>query len=133
MKFKLSANDTVQQVQQKFREVFSHLSIEFYRKPHQEEQASAAKEQYLHNVFIKDITQQEKDMDIEINPLHTTADFEQYMETEHGLHIQVMRLQRGTWLQTTTSDHLSLEEQNNAGIAADTRVPLSSSDEIDYQ
>ena len=49
---------------------------------------------------------------IEINPNQTTADFEQWFAQTYNLHIQVFRNQRGTWLQTTHSDAMTLQEQN---------------------
>jgi hypothetical protein len=41
-------------------------------------------------------------------------------EEKYHLHVQLMRLQKDSWLVTTNSQELSLQEQNERGIASDT-------------
>lgn len=116
---KLQSSDTIQEVQQKFRLHFSHLRPEFYKKLHHTDEGSPHKEQYLHNVTLGELMIPDHGLEISLDPAMPTGQFEQYLEQEFGLHIQIFRLQRGVWLQTTSSDHLSLQEQNQRGLDAD--------------
>ncbi len=122
MKFEMHPNETVQDIQQKFNKLFNYLKIEFYKTPHQESQASDKKEQYLHNTPIREIYKQDSPIVFQIDPSMTTANFEQILNKDFGLHVQLMRLQRGTWLQTTQSDELTLKAQNDRGMAADIHI-----------
>ena len=133
MKITLHASHTIQTIQEKFKQKFSHLKIEFYKKTHQDEEGNLKRDQYLHNITLAEITQSNDDVQLELQPDMTTAEFENYMETEFGLHVQVFRHQRGTWLQTTHSDSLTLAQQNEKGIQADQDIILESPSEIDNQ
>jgi hypothetical protein len=133
MKLILKSSSTIQEIQQAFQQHFSHLKIEFYKKPHHTEEGNAKKEQYLHNVTLAEITQHSNDLELTINPSMPTGEFEASVEKNHQLHIQVLRLQRGTWLQTTHTDMLSLQEQNEKGIQADIDIEPESPADIDYQ
>lgn len=114
--------DTIQQMQEKFRSAFSHLKIEFYRSAHSDEQGNRKEDQYLHNVTLREMTGHEKPIVMALDANVPTGDFERFFEREHKLHIQVFRQQRGTWLQTTHSDGLSLKAQNERGIHADVDI-----------
>lgn len=133
MTLKLHPAQTIQQIQEKFKKRFSHLKIEFYKKSHQDEEGNFKRDQYLHNITLEEMTQSTEDLHLDIQPDMTTNAFEHYMEAEFGLHVQVFREQRGTWLQTTHSDSLTLAQQNEKGIQADQDIKLESPSDIDYQ
>lgn len=133
MTLTLHPSQTIQQIQEKFKEKFSHLKIEFYKKPHQDEEGNPKRDQYLHNITLSEMTQSNEDIQVVFQHDMSTAAFEQYMETEFGLHVQVFRQQRGTWLQTTHSDSLTLTQQNEKGIQADQDIELESPSDLDYQ
>lgn len=115
----LLPTDTIQDVQQKFRLHFSHLRPEFYKKLHHTDEGSPRKEQFLHNITLSELMVPDQGVQIALDPDMPTGRFEQHFESEFGLHIQIFRLQRGVWLQTTSTDHLSLKEQNQRGLDAD--------------
>ena len=112
-------HETIQQIQEKFRQAFSHLKIEFYRSAHLPEEGNRKQDQYLHNVTLQEMSGREEPIVLTLDPNMPTADFERLFEQQYGLHIQVFRQQRGTWLQTTHSDALSLKQQNERGLQAD--------------
>ncbi|QLH44955.1 MAG: hypothetical protein HWD58_04695 [Bacteroidota bacterium] len=68
----------------------------------------------------------DRGVQIALDPDMPTGRFEQHFESEFGLHIQIFRLQQGVWLQTTSTDHLSLKEQNQRGLDADRWKPSRS-------
>lgn len=132
MKLALEASQTIQQVQFAFRTIFSHLKIEFYRSSHLDEIKNIQHDQYLHNVTISEITGHQNSIIVEFSGDMTTSEFEKYFESEFKIYIQIFRLQRGTWLQTTSSDSKTLNQQNEQGIQADMNIePISPSD-IDF-
>ncbi len=129
MQFILKANATVQEIQSDFKQLFSHLKFEFYKATHATEEGSSQKEQYLHNITLADISGNSQNIEIEVDPQMPTIDFERMLEEQYHLHIQIFRLQRGTWLQTTHSDLLSLASQNRKGIESDIDIePITASD-----
>ena len=131
MKLSLQPNHTIQQIQQEFKNLFSHLKIEFYRKGHQDEEGNLKRDQYLHNTTLGQILGEDKTLELTIDPEITTAEFEQWFASQYELHIQVFRLQRGTWLQTTLTDTLTLAQQNEKGIQADIDIIPESPSDID--
>lgn len=115
-------HETIQQMQDKFRKAFSHLKIEFYRSAHHPEEGNRKQDQYLHNITLQEMSDCKEPLVLTLDPDMRTADFERLFEQHYGLHVQVFRQQRGTWLQTTHSDALSLREQNERGLQADVDI-----------
>ncbi len=130
---RFSSGDSIQHIQEVFRRHFSHLKIEFYRSPHEDAEGNVKRDQYLHQVTLGELTGQERDLELPLQPDMVTGDLEHWFEREHGLHVQVFRLQRGTWLQTTLSDALSLREQNEKGIQADIDILPESRTDVDLE
>lgn len=133
MKWILKANATIQELQNDFRQLFSHLKIEFYKAPHSSDEGSSQKEQYLHNIILADVLGVDKDIELEVDPKMSTGDFEMILEDSHQLHTQIFRLQRGTWLQTTLSDAMSLESQNQKGMDADSHTESIKASDFDLE
>ena len=131
MTLTLTSKETIQEIQTNFRTLFSHLRPEFYKKSHHSEEGNAKNEQYLHNVTLAEITGNEEDILLEIDPNMSTSDFEQHVMQQHQLNVQLFRLQRGTWLQTTLTDTLSLEAQNQKGIQADIDIEAVKPSDVD--
>lgn len=124
---------TIQHIQEVFRQHFSHLKIEFYRTPHEDAEGNVKRDQYLHQVSLGELLGHDGELQLELSPTMETSALEHWFEREHGLHAQVFRLQRGTWLQTTATDSLSLEEQNEKGIQADIDILPESRTEMDLE
>jgi len=52
---------------------------------------------------------------IEIDSTMTVADFENQMKEKFGLSVQLSRLSGNSWIQTSLTDHLTLDVQNKLG------------------
>jgi hypothetical protein len=130
MKWTLHPHDTIQTIQHAFQQFFSHLRPEFYKTPHGVHEASARGEQYLHNITLQQILPNTELLSIPIDPAQSTGEFEQMMQT-FGLNVQLFRNQRGTWLQTTNSDSLTLKAQNDRGRDADADILPDTAADID--
>ncbi len=115
MKLLLTYSKTVADVQEAFIELFPHLKIEFFTRPHEDKAASWSK------FLIFDRTQTLKQIGMLKEGVLTltketiTGEFEQFLAVRYGLFAQVFRKSRGTWLETTRTDKWTLGEQESNG------------------
>lgn len=133
MTLHLLPSDTVQDIQKKFTERYSHLRPEFFKKFHKESNEYLKKEQYLHNITLSEMLGHQEEVIIPIDKNMTTEAFEAYFENEYQLHVQLMRLQKDSWLMTTQTQHLTLGEQNQKGIEADNEIAPTSIKDMDVE
>jgi hypothetical protein len=115
MKIKIDFNKTIKEIQDEFRKEFPFLTIEFFKKPHHEHEASEAKDMYPHTMKIKEISSNPTEGVLEIRKDMTVNELEEILEKKFGLHAQVFRKQRLDWIETTTTDDWTLEKQNQTG------------------
>lgn len=120
----------IQAVQDDFQRHYPYLKIEFYSKAHQPGQGSLQKFQLRHDLTIGEAQEKEKFGVINIMPDMKVKDVEKIFEDVLGLHIQIFRLSGKVWLQTITTDHLTLAEQNK--IALEMEIPVLKDDVQDY-
>ena len=133
MKLHLKSSDTIQEMQQKFKAIFSHLKPEFFKKQHHDSGEYVKKEQYLHNITLAEILGHEEDIVIAVDKQMTTEVFERMFEEQYHLHVQILRLQKDNWLLTSNTQEMTLEAQNNKGIEADTPIETETIKDIDAE
>ena len=80
MVLKIKSSDSIQEIQQKFQKIFSHLRPEFYKNSHAHHEGNARNEQYLHNVQIATITCTMEDFEIKISNNMSTTEFEYMLD-----------------------------------------------------
>jgi hypothetical protein len=121
------------ELQTAFNEAFPYLKLGFFTKPHEAYKVSPAKFMItdtemklalLENVDSPDAIYLEPDM--------PTWQVERLFEELFGLHVQVFRKSGSTWLATSRSDDLSLEQQNAKGRASE-HVDFLPPDDQDYR
>lgn len=113
----LKPQQTLKTVKDEFNQLFPFLKVEFFNKGHEENQGNT----------INDLL---KDESLKLEELGTINDvFEVSLHgnkkvstLEHefeafGINVQVFRKSGDVWLQTTTTDHLTLQEQNEEAMA----------------
>ena len=115
MKFLLTNSKTIAETQEAFSELFPHLKIEFFTRPHEDKAASWSK--YM--IFDKTKTLQEvglmKEGIITLSDDTKTGEFEQFPGVRYGLFVQVFRKSMSIWLETTKTDKWTLGEQEAKG------------------
>lgn len=133
MKIQVAHHLTIAELQEAFSKVFPYLKLVFFTKPHKAFKGSPAK------FMIQDRSQQlgqlEKqtgDKALYLEPEMPVWQVERLFETEFGLHVQVFRKSGNTWLETSVTDNLSLEQQNAKGKASE-NVTFEFVDPIDYR
>lgn len=113
---KITNKNTIQDIQHDFSIIYPGLKLEFYKQPHEQHEASPGKEIHNPESKLNEIGMKKRSGQINVSPEITVADLESAFEEKFGLHVQVFRRSKELWLQTSTTDHWSLELQNSKGI-----------------
>lgn len=95
-----------------FKSVFPYLDIAFFSVPHSEGGGSPKKNQLDYHITAGEAGNPEKTGELHLSPLKTSAQIESDFEDQFGLYVQVLRKSGDVWLQTITSDELTLGELN---------------------
>jgi hypothetical protein len=117
MKLLIQNERKIRDIQFDFNQLFPYLKIEFYSKPHVTGRQSNVKFMLHGDKLIGDCRTIHSLQELEILSTMTVADFEQNMQSNFGLGVQVFRQSGKVWLETTITDGWTLEEQNSQGQA----------------
>ncbi|MCC6414218.1 MAG: hypothetical protein IT270_21470 [Saprospiraceae bacterium] len=133
MKLAILPEMQLSELQNAFSQQFPYLNLMFFTKPHEAYKASPAKfmitDQDTKLSVLENIDAPEA---IYLEPEMPTWQVERLFEELFGLHVQVFRKSGSTWLATSKSDDLSLEQQNAKGRASE-HVDFLPPDEMDYR
>ena len=133
MKIHVSQEKTIAQIQEEFSKVYPYLKLVFFSKPHKAYKGSHAKFLITEtDQSLGSIEKKPKSGDLYIEVEMPTWQVERLFEEEFGLHVQVFRKSGNTWLETSVTDDLTLEEQNVKGKAGE-RHHFEFIDPIDYR
>ena len=133
MKIHISPDKTIGQVQDEFMGYFPNLKLVFFSKPHHAYKGSAAK--FLiqdRDTLLSTLSPDLKPGFILIEPETVVWQLERIFETEYSLHVQLFRKSGRTWLETSVTDDLTLEQQQ-AKAAASEQVHQEFIDPMDYR
>ena len=125
MKLQINKSTTIAQIQTEFSKLFPFLKIEFFTRPREADGSLWSK----HMVFNRTKTMDEigqlkaNENSIEVNPSMTVNTFEQNLQKDFGLSVQVFRKSMGSWIATTESDSWTFAVQNEKGEEAATNIP----------
>jgi hypothetical protein len=120
MKIQVFADKTIAQIQEDFSQVFPCLKLVFFSKPHKAYKDSAAKHLIADRTqTLGSLEKKPRSGELYIEPEMPTWQVERLFEEEFGLHVQVFRKSGNTWLETSVTDDLTLEEQNIKGKASE--------------
>jgi hypothetical protein len=118
MKIYLSAEWKIKDVKKKFEKSFPYLKLEFFRKKHAPGKGNLKMDIVPGSATLIEISGVMKEGEIEINPRQTVADVEQCFQNCFNLPVQVFRKTKFSWIETTRTDRLTLENQNLIGRQA---------------
>ena len=116
MKILLYSNRTVETIKEEFSAAYPYLKISFYSRKQQAE--GTFTEEVDPSTELIEISGVLKEGDIEINPTDTIKDVERNFEKQYGLPVHIFRKQNDSWMNTTITDDLTLQEQNLWGREA---------------
>jgi hypothetical protein len=103
---------TVGDIQERFQKCFPLLKIEFYRTSHTWKKHSS-----LHDIIdpidtIGSIRKTHEPGILDIKSWYQTGQVEREFKERFGLNVQIYRKRKGGWVQTISTDNLTLKEQS---------------------
>lgn len=103
------------EVQREFNQKFPYLKIEFYSGRHEPGQGSPVRERLDSQQTIGEVRTVHEEGDLRVDGRTTVNRFEQTFYERYGLNVQVFRKSGNLWIQTTSTDTWTLNEQNRKG------------------
>src|SRR5690606_24691383 len=107
----------IEDVQKKFKDVYPYLKIDFYKKKHDEEELSPIEDMISSDKLFSQVGKSIITREIDISKHRTVADLEKAVYDKFGISMQVSRKSGSVWIQTSKTDHRTLEMQNESGKA----------------
>ncbi len=107
-------------IQHAFQAKFPYLKLEFYAARHEAGEGSPQKDKLDPELTLREVRQKHTEGDLRIRGAMPVRDFEQAVYEKFGLNAQVFRKSGNIWMQTTATDHWTLEEQNRKGGSSET-------------
>ena len=115
MKLEIKHTTAIDDLKKQFSRYYPFLKLEFYKTAHKEGEGSVKADLIKEDILLDEIRTKENIGIFEITPETTVSEVEQGFEDKFGIHVQVFRKSRGLWLETTTTDTWTLNEQNKTG------------------
>ena len=112
---KITDDKTLKGIQQEFKAKYPYLKLEFYEGQHESGKPSHINKQLEPSNIIGKIRKVHTEGDLNIQGNMKVSTLEDRFWNEYGLNVQVFRRSGNLWLQTTTTDHWTLSEQNGKG------------------
>jgi len=111
----ITKDTTTTAVNESFVATFPYLKLAFYKRPHEHFHGSAKKDEVAEETTLGNLNPEMKAGKVEWQGDMSVDKLETYMEDSFGLHVQVFRKSADIWLQTSATDHWTLDEQNTHG------------------
>lgn len=115
----ISDEKTLRDIQKEFNIYFPYLKIEFYSGHHARGEGSPVQDRLDPELPLSEIRTIHTTGDLKIDPEKKVSEFEQMFSKKYGLNVQVFRKSGNLWMQTTSTDHWTLSEQNRKGGASE--------------
>lgn len=133
MKLNIAGAVTIAEIQKVFNDEYPYLKLVFFTRPHRAYKGSNAKFMIQERTCpLSELTALKREGELHIEAEMPVWQVERLFEEEFGLHVQVFRKSGSVWLETSVSDSLSLEQQNDKGHAAEQHItPIA--DPLDYR
>lgn len=112
MKLQFHETTTLRDLKDQFQTLFPCLKLEFFREDHEKGKGSRLQDRLPDEVRVSDLNEDLGEGLFFFTPEFTVSYFEQAMQNEFGLPVQVFRKSGNVWLETIHTDHLSLKKQN---------------------
>lgn len=130
MELVINETKSVGEIQKSFNMRFPFLKISFFKNPHAAGEASPLSDMYHVDTLIKDIRQKDKNGIISIDGDMQVNQLEMLFSEVFGLSVQIFRKSGENWLQTTTTDSWTLNQQNSK--AKEMNAPIKPEEQEDY-
>lgn len=98
-----------------FSKRYPYLKLEFFRPGSDFNNEGSRKDMITEDVDVNSVREAHSEGYLEFDQQTTVEELETAFLNQFGLHVQVFRQSGKVWLETVTTDHLSLEQQNEMG------------------
>jgi hypothetical protein len=116
MVLRIAPNKTISEVLKDFNAVFPYLKMEFFSNKAYEKQDFSPASIIPHSRKLAECQASiNKDEELEISEGMKVMELEKELKEKYGLNALVFRRSGNLWLQTTMTDHWSLQKQNQHG------------------
>ncbi len=115
MKLHIDHNQTIDQIQKEFNDVYPYLKIEFFSEAHTKGKPTAGKHMLSSEMTLSKVGLKSDAEFISIfdeMPVHL---LEKSFKDNFGMNVQVFRKSGKIWLETTATDDWTLAYQNEQG------------------
>lgn len=112
MKLILTPATSIGDLKKQFAACFPNLKLEFFEEEHRQGQSSNMNKRLVNDTLLSLITDIATLKHFQFEPTTTVAEFEQGLQNEFELSVQVFRRSGNVWLETIQTDNLTLEKQN---------------------
>lgn len=129
MKLEINNQTTTLQVKRFFNHKFPYLKIEFFTVKHKSGEPSQSKDMIHENLLLNTINPALKESSLLIDPAMSVAAFETKFQESVGIPVQVFRKHHEVWIETTHTDHFSLDDQNETGKESCTELKKERSED----
>jgi hypothetical protein len=115
MELTLTKKTKIKEVKKQFAALFPFLKLEFFRHRHGQGESSILAHMFPESTPLSNVSDVMKEGTFAFDPATTVAAFEQQLQNEHSLPVQVFRKAGNLWLETVQTDNLTLARQNSMG------------------
>ncbi len=122
MKLILTPSTTIGDLKKQFASCFPNLRLEFFNEEHRQGQSSSMNKKLVNDTSLSLISGITAQKYFQFEPTATVAEFEQGLQNEFDLSVQVFRRSGNVWLETIQTDSLTLEKQN--AMASESARPI---------
>ena len=112
----INKENLISEIKNAFTENFPGLKIEFFKHSHSVNQMSKKEDWIDGDVKLSSLNSDLKSDELKFDPKITAFEFEDHLNKAFGLNVQVYRRSNNIWLQTSSTDHWTLSEQNRKGL-----------------
>jgi len=109
---KIKKDTMISAINESFIEAFPYLKLVFYKKSHDHFHGSMKKDEITEDLEAGILNPEFKEGVVEWKGDMSVDNLETYLEETFGLHAQVFRKSGDLWLQTSVTDHWTLDDQN---------------------
>lgn len=115
MELFIAQTSKLEDIRKAFHKAFPFLNIAFYSDRKQPSQSSPPVSGTDKDLRVQDIRNSEKEGILNFEGTMSVEELERQFQADFDLNVQVLRLSGEKWLVTTSTNDLSLQQQNTMG------------------
>jgi len=129
---KIHASRLLSEIKEEFTLMFPYLKLEFFKIPHHDQEPTTKKAMIKADHAVCEISEIQYEGEIDLSGEMTVNELESKFRDDFGMNVQVFRKSGHVWLETSSTDDMTLDQQNNLGQEKATPPEKTDLSEIDY-